>query len=40
MMKISAFHCQNSSGGLGDVGDSGRLRYLHRKVDTSISCMC
>ena len=24
----------------GDVGDSGRLRCLHGKVDTTISCMC
>ena len=32
--------CQNSSGELGDVGDGGRLRCLHGKVDTTISCMC
>ena len=25
---------------LGDVGDGGRLRYLHIKVDTTISCVC
>ena len=25
---------------LGDVGDGGRLRCLHGKVDTTISCMC
>ena len=23
---------------LGDVGDSGRLRHLHSKVDTTIEC--
>ena len=27
-------------GELGDVGDDGRLRCLHGKVDTTISCMC
>ena len=27
-----------SSGKLGDVGDGGRLRCLHYKVDTIISC--
>ena len=32
--------CQNSSGELGDVGDGGRLRCLHGKVDTTISHMC
>ena len=32
--------CQNSSGELGDVGDDGRLRCLHGKVHTTISCMC
>ena len=35
-----AFFGQNSSGGLGDVGDGGRLRCLHGKVDTTISCVC
>ena len=29
---------QNSSGQLGDVGDGGRLRCLHGKVD--IFCVC
>lgn len=24
----------------GDVGDSGRLRHLHSKVDTTIQCEC
>ena len=41
-------HLQNSvlvsasyeTGELGDVGDGGRLRCLHGKVDTAISCMC
>ena len=28
---IPQSQCQNSSGGLGDVGDSGRLRCLHGK---------
>ena len=32
--------CQNSSGELGGVWDRGRLRCLHGKVDTTISCMC
>ena len=33
--------CQNSSGKLGDAGDGGRLRCLHGKVYTTISCiMC
>ena len=32
--------CQNASGELGDVGGGGRLRCLHGKVDTTISCMC
>ena len=31
---------QYSSGGLGDVGDGGKLRCLHGKVNTTISCMC
>ena len=31
---------QAQSGELGDVGDGGRLRCLHGKVDTTISCMC
>ena len=32
--------CQNSSGEVGDVGDSGRLRCICMvKVDTTISCM-
>ena len=37
---LSVPQCQNSSGELSDVGDSGRLRCLHGKVDTTISCMC
>ena len=32
--------CQNSSGKLGEVGDGGKSRCLHGKVDTTISCMC
>ena len=31
--------CQNSTGEVGDVGDGDRLRCLHGKVDTTISCM-
>ena len=31
---------QNSSGELGDVGDSSRLRCLHGKVDTTIFHVC
>ena len=30
----------NSFGELRDVGDSGRLKCLHGKVDTTISCVC
>ena len=30
----------NSYGELGDVGDGGRLRCLHGKADTTISCVC
>ena len=36
MTKISTFQF----GELGDVGDSDRLRFLHGKVDTTISCIC
>ena len=32
--------CQNASEEPGDVGGGGRLRCLHGKVDTTISCMC
>ena len=33
--------CLILSGELGDVGDGGRLRCLHGKVDTTISmCTC
>ena len=39
-LSVLQSQCQNSSGELGDVGDGGRLRYLHYKVDTTISCMC
>ena len=31
---------QNSFGELGDVADGDRLRCLHGKVDTTISCVC
>ena len=27
-------------GNWGGVGDGGRLRCLHDKIDTTISCMC
>ena len=37
MTKISVFQCRDSSGELGDVGDSGRMRCLHGKVDTLSS---
>ena len=44
MMKISVFHSLSVKIHLGNwergVGDSGRLRCLHGKVDTTISCMC
>ena len=39
-LSIPQSQCQNLSGELEDVGDSGRLRCLHGKVDTIISCMC
>ena len=39
-LSIPQSHCQNSSGELGDVGDGCRLRCVHGKVDTTISCMC
>ena len=38
-LSVPQSQCQNSSGELGDVGDGGRLRCLHGKVDTTISCM-
>ena len=31
---------QSQSEELGDVGDGGRLRGLHSKVDTIIACVC
>ena len=41
MTKISAFHSPSvRTGELGDVQDGGRLRYMHGKVDTTISCTC
>ena len=42
MTKISAFHCPSVRIrlGTGDVGDSGTLRCLHGKVDSTILCMC
>ena len=44
MTKISAFHSPSVRIHLenwGDVGDGGRLRCLHGKVDTTINlCMC
>ena len=33
----SAIHSQTSSGELGDFWDSGRLRCLQSKIDTTIS---
>ena len=40
-LSIPQSQCQNSAGELGDVGDGGRLRCLHGKVDTTINlCMC
>ena len=39
-LSIPYSQCQSSSGELGDVEDSGRLRCLHGKVDTTILCMC
>ena len=39
-LSIPQSQCQKSSEELGDVGGSGRLRCLHGKVDTTISCMC
>ena len=36
-LSVLQSQCQNSSGELGDVGDGGRLRCLHGKVDTTIS---
>ena len=38
-LSVRRSHCQNSSGELGNVGDGGRLRCLHGKVDTTISYM-
>ena len=39
-LSVPQSQCQNASGELGDVGDGGRLRCLHGKIDTTISCMC
>ena len=39
-ISVPQSQCQNSSGELGDVGDGGRLKCLHGKVDTTISCVC
>ena len=39
-LSVPQSQCQNSSGELGDVGDGGRLRCLHGKVDTTILRMC
>ena len=39
-LSVPQSQCQNASGELGDVGGGGRLRCLHGKVDTTISCMC
>ena len=36
-ISVSQSQSQTSSGELGDVGDGGRLRCLHGKVDTTIS---
>ena len=39
-LSIPQSQSQTSSGELGDVGDGGRLRCLHGKADTTISCVC
>ena len=39
-LSVPQSQCQNASGELEDVGDGGRLRCLHGKVNTTISCMC
>ena len=36
-LSVPQSQSQTSSGELGDVGDSGRLRCLHGKVDSTIS---
>ena len=36
-LSIPQSQCQNSSGELGGVGDSDKLRCLHGKVDITIS---
>ena len=38
-LSVPQSQCENASGELGDVGGGGRLRCLHGKVDTTISCM-
>ena len=38
-LSVPESQCQNSSGELGDAGDSARLSCLHGKVDTTILCM-
>ena len=41
MTIISEFHSPSVRIHLGkDVWDCGRLRCLHGKVDTAVSCMC
>ena len=37
ILSVPQSQCQNSSGELRDVGDGGRLRCLHGKVDITIS---
>ena len=39
-LSVPQSQCHNSSGELWDVGDDGRLRCLHGKLDTTISCVC
>ena len=38
-LSVPQSQCQNSSGELGDVGDGGRLRCLHGKVDTRLCAL-
>ena len=37
---VALSQSQTSSGELGHVGDGGKLRCLHSKVDTTVSCVC
>ena len=39
-LSVPQSQCQNSFGELGDVGDGGRLRCLHGKLDPTISSLC